>query len=69
MKLAEVMRQWCDTLIEMLNKIRLGDVDDAAESFLKSKLFVQHEISYPTDTLHLFAENGPVDAQNKFLID
>ena len=41
-ELTEVMRQRDDTrLIEMLNKIRVGDVDDAVESLLKSRLAVQ----------------------------
>ena len=40
-----------------------------AESLLKSRLAVQEEIPYPIDTLHLFAENAPADAQNKFMIN
>ena len=69
-ELTEVMRQRGDTrLIEMLNKIRVRDVDDAVESLLKSRLAVQKEVSYPINTLHLFAENTPPDAQNKFMIN
>ena len=41
-ELTEVLRQRGDTrLIEMLNKIRVGDVDDAVESLLKSRLAVK----------------------------
>ena len=41
-ELTEVLRQRGDTrLIEMLNKIRVGDVDDAVEYLLKSRLAVQ----------------------------
>ena len=37
-ELTEVMRQRDDTrLIEMLNKIRVGDADDAVESLFKVK--------------------------------
>ena len=69
-ELAEVMRQKGDTrVIEMLNKIRVGDVDDAVQSLLISRLAVQKEVSYPIDTLHLFAENTSADAQNKFMIN
>ena len=69
-ELTEFLRQMGDTrLIEMLNKIRVGDVDDAVESLLKSRLAVQKKISYPIDSLHLFAENAPADAQNKLMIN
>ena len=65
-ELTEVISQRGDTrLIVTLNKVRGGGVDDAAEFFLKSRLAVQKEISYPIDTFHLFAENAPADAQNK----
>ena len=69
-ELTVVMRQRGDTrLTEMLNKIRVGDVDDALTSLLKSRLAVQKEISYPIDTLNLFAKNAPADAQNKLMIN
>ena len=53
----------------MLNKIRVGNVDDAVESLLKSRLAVQKEISYPIDNLHLLAENAPTDPNNKLMIN
>ena len=69
-ELTEVIRQRGDTrLIEMLNKIGVEDVDDVVESLLKSRLAVQKEVSYPTEALHLFAENTPADEQNKFMIN
>ena len=65
-ELTEVISQRGDTrLIVTLNKVRVGGVDDAAEFFLKSRLAVQKEISYPIDNFHLFVENAPADAQNK----
>ena len=68
-ELTEVISQRGDTrLIVTLNKVRVGGVDDAAEFFLKSRLAVQKEISYPFDTFHLFAKNASADAQNKFKI-
>ena len=69
-ELTEVMIQTGDTrLVEILNKIRVGDVYDAVESLLNSRLAIQEEISYPIDNLHLLAENAPADAQNKFMIN
>ena len=44
-EVTKVMRQMGDIkLIEMLNKIRVGDADDAGESLLKSRVTVQKEI-------------------------
>ena len=55
-ELTEVMGQRGDTaLIEMLKKIKVGDVDDAVESLLKSRIAIQ-KVSYQMDTLHLFTK-------------
>ena len=44
-EVTKVMRQRGDIkLIEMLNKIRVRDADDAGESLLKSRVTVQKEI-------------------------
>ena len=64
------MRQKDDTrLIAILNKIRVGDVNDALESLIKSILAIPREILYPIDTLHLFAQNDTGDPQNTFMIN
>ena len=69
-EVTKVLRQRGDIkLIEMLNKIRVRDADDAGESLLKSRVTVQKEISYPIHTLHLFAEIASVDAQSKSMIN
>ena len=64
-ELTDITRQRDDTRLGT----RAGDVDDAVEYLLKSRLTVQKEISYTINTLNLFAENAPADAQNKFMID
>ena len=64
-ELTDITRQRGDTRLGT----RAGDVDDAVEYLLRSRLAVQKEISYTINTLNLFAENAPADAQNKFMID
>lgn len=62
------MRERDDIIVfEMLNEIRVGDVDNAVESLLKSRLAVQNE-NLSNDSLYVFPENATADAQNKILI-
>ena len=58
-ELTEVMRQKGDTtLIDLLNKIRIGYIDDSVESFLKESFIDQNDPNYPVGVLHIFAENA-----------
>ena len=62
------MRERDDIIVfEMLNEIRVGDVDNAVKSLLKSRLAVQNE-NLSNDSLYVFPENATPDAQNKILI-
>ena len=62
------MRERDDIIVfEMLNEIRVGDVDNAVKSLLKSRLAVQNE-NLSNDSLYVFPENATTDAQNKILI-
>ena len=52
------MRQRGDTTsIDLLNKIRIGYIDDSVESVLKEKFIYRNDPNYPDDVLHIFAEN------------
>ena len=62
------MRERDDIIVfEMLNEIRVGDVDNAVKSLLKSRIAVQNE-NLSNDFLYVFPENATADAQNKILI-
>ena len=62
-ELTEVMRQRDDmTFIQLLNKIKVGDIDDFAESILKEQYM--EEDNYQKCILHMFAENTPVKDHN-----
>ena len=57
-ELTEVMRQRGDTtLIDLLNKIRIGYIDDSVESVLKEKVIDQNDPNCPKGVLHVFQDN------------
>ena len=64
-ELTEVMRQRGDTtLIDLLNKMRIGYIDDSVESVLKEKFIDQNDPNYPKDVLHIFEDNVRVRNHN-----
>ena len=64
-ELTEVMRQRGDTtLTDLLNKIRIGYIDDSVESVLKEKFIDQNDPNYPKDVLHIFEDNVRVRNHN-----
>ena len=64
-ELTEVMRQRGDErLIELLNKVRIGIVDEIVEKDLLLRFIEKDSPSYPDQGLHIFAENSPVGKHN-----
>ena len=67
-ELTEVMRQREDyQFINILNKIREGQIDEDVELTLKSRFF--NKLSYPENAAHIFAENKPVKQHNEIQLD
>ncbi|XP_057294661.1 uncharacterized protein LOC130623196 [Hydractinia symbiolongicarpus] len=57
-ELTEVMRQRGDQrLIELLNNIRVGNLETQHEDLLKSKFIFQNDPNYPEDAIYIFAES------------
>lgn len=46
------------TLIQLVNKIRLGEVDEFLKSVLKSIFVIDNGCSYPNDAFLIKAENN-----------
>ena len=68
-ELHEVMRQRGDSdLIDLLNKVRTGTVEKHEENVLKSRFILPSDSSYPTDALHIFAENKPCQEHNNNML-
>ena len=65
-ELTEVMRQKDDMeYIQLLNKIRVGNVDEDVENKIKSRFIEKNNKEIPHDELHTIAENEFVNQYNK----
>ena len=69
-ELTEVMRQRDDIdFVDLLNQVRLGQLDEEKEKLLKSRFISKDSPDYPANTTHIFAENKPVEAYNLQMLD
>ena len=62
-ELTEVVRQNDKPVIDMRNKVRVGNVDDNVEQLLKAIFVCDSDENYPTDALHMYVENEPAKLQ------
>ena len=53
-ELTEVVRQNGKLLINLFNKVRVGNIDDDVENLLKSKFICESNENYPKDVLHMY---------------
>ena len=56
----QVMSQDDEMFINLLNKIRVGQIDQNEEHVIKSRFIDKDDTSYSSNVLHIFAENAPV---------
>ena len=69
-ELHKIMRQKDDqAFIELLNRIRIGKQTEHDINVIQSRSILPNDPSYPTDALHIWAENAPVDDYNKKKLD
>ena len=58
-----------DTLfIDLLNKARVGDIDDDVEKLLKARFIYEYGENYPKDAWHMIAENEPAIKRNEAVL-
>ena len=63
-----VMRQeGDDTFIDLLNNVRTASINYQDEKLLKSRFIQNNDVDYPTNVLHIFAENRTADQHNSFM--
>ena len=68
-KIAEVILQKGDSqLIGLLNKVRIASLNETDEQLLKSRFVVSADINYPSEALHIFAENKPSHSHNLYML-
>ena len=49
--------------VNLLNKIRKGEIDQNGEHIIKSRFVDKNDPHYLGDFLHIFTENSPVTRQ------
>ena len=68
-ELTEVMRQRGDmALISMLNNVRVGNLTQNDVVLLQKRFVDKENDLFPTDSLHIFAENEPARLHNAFML-
>ena len=69
-ELHEVMRQRGDSeLIDLLSKVRTSSLEECEEDLLKSRFITKDADNYPSDALHIFAENKPCQEHNLHMLN
>ena len=69
-ELTEIMRQKGDTtFIDLLNKVRVGNMDAHAEELLRSRFISETDVNYPVNAMHIWAENAPVHLHNEKMLE
>ena len=56
-------------MIDLLNKVRVGNIDDDVENLLKAKLINESDENYSKDTLHMYGENEAAMKKNKVVLN
>ena len=56
-ELAEVVRENGKLFINLLNKVRVGSLDDDVKNLIKARSIRESDKNYPKDALHMYAEN------------
>ena len=67
--LTEVVRQKDKLCIDLLNKVRVGNIDDDVEKLLKARYIHKSDENFPKDALHMYAENEPATKRNDAVLN
>ena len=55
--------------MDLINKVRAGNIDDDAENLLKAKFICESGENYAKDAFHMYAENEPAMKRNKVALN
>ena len=65
-ELTQIMRQKNDQLfIQLLNRVRTATQTEDDMNIINSRCITPDDPNYPSDALHIWAENAPVDGHNR----
>ena len=68
-ELTEVVRQDDKLFIDLLNKVRVGNIDDDVEYLIKAWFIREPDENYSKDALHMHAENEPAMKRNEAVLN
>ena len=69
-ELTEVMRAQGDhDFFDLLNKIRIDDIDETVQEQLEQRFIQKLHKNYPADTLHMFDENQSATFHSKNILN
>ena len=68
-ELTEVVRRNDKLFINLLNKVRVGNIDGDVENLLKAIFIRESDENYPKDVLHIYAENQPAMKRNEAVLN
>ena len=68
-ELTEVVRYNDQLFVDLLNKFRVGNIDDDAEKLPKTRFIHESDENYPKDALHMYAENKPAMKRNDAVLN
>ena len=69
MELTKVVRQKDKLLIDLVNKVRVGNNDYDVEILLKVRFIHKSEENYPKDALHMYVENKLTIKRNEAVLN
>ena len=64
----KVVMQNDKLFIDLLNKARVGNIDDDVEKLLKARFIHEYGENYPKDAWHMIAENQPAMKRNEAVL-
>ena len=68
-ELTEVLRQNDKLFVNLLNRVRVGNIDGDVENLLKAKFIHESDENYPKDVMHMYAENEPAMKRNDAVLN
>ena len=63
------MKKNDELFVDLLNKVRVGNIDDDIEKLLKARFIHESDESYSKDALHLYAENETAIKRNDAVLN
>ena len=68
-ELTEIVRQNDKLFIDLLNKSRVGSIDEDAENLLKARFIRESNQNYPKHAFHMYAEDEPAMKRNEAVLN